>query len=313
MTSEKVVQNPGIFFMKTPMLIKLHECIRQWVWCGAIGGFIIGESRAGKTFAIMALLEWILSRIGEKIPICLIIAEGRDNNTIADMMRIVVSSLELNCKTRAPAGEMSDAIIRHLRELAYMNSEHKVIMIVDNVEKFGMKQLSVFSDFYNRLFKDGINLIVIFVADRNKSKKLIDELLQDENKNIKERFFNQVHEFYGIRTQEELNQCLKLFDSYNRNGERKKPSMTEQYMPQAYKEGWRLSSLSDLVWEAFCTKYKARLKLDSLCMVYFARFADVMLKDYLPNYDYADQDVMEDIIKNSFKASDIIPTLTKFD
>ena len=61
-------------------------------------------------------------------------------------------------------------------------------------------------------------------------------------------------------------------------------AVTQEFLPEEFKNGWRLESISDQIWDVFQDEYKSDLKLKSWAMQYFTAMLKTLLVDYLPKY-----------------------------
>lgn len=306
------LENSSSFQITTPMVRELHDRITHWTWCGLNGGVIIGEARSGKTFAIRALADHITSRAGQKIPVVRCSYGELDRKTIREAFSKTAKALGCQFKERATSDTLSEMIIKKLAEMAIINESRKVILIIDEAQFLRVEQLNAFAQIYNELFEAGVNCVIFFVANEDRFAPLAKELMKQENSYLRERFFVNVHNFYGIRNAAELKKCLGEFDKYIvdiQNG----MSATQKFCPHLYEQGWRISSLSGQYWTHYCEQYKKPLKQKSLRMNQFIRATNILLMDYLPECKDSDDTVyMEAAIIKSLEAACITPDLVKY-
>ena len=129
----------------------------------------------------------------------------------------------------------------------------------------------------------GTTLTVFFVGNDDESSSLVD-MVETESKDyahIRGRFFMYQHEFHGLRSVDDVKACLNQYDilRYPDHG----PSYTGYFLPEDFKDGFRLASLSGDLWEAFST-YKRSLGLSSWGMHYFVSTVYILLVDMIPSY-----------------------------
>lgn len=303
-TTSLHLYNTSEFYIKTPMSEALHNTIQEWLWCGFTGGLILGESRTGKSRAIRALDVSLPSRNDQPVPIHRVIFGDRDNKTIREAWVKIAKSTGMTSISRTSSAEdLSSQVAFYLTEAALQNDTHQVILIIDEAQFLSINQLSVFAELHNLLDEARINIMMLFVANQDMFGKMAANLIEPENKYIRERFFNNLYLFYGIRKATELNECFMALD-----GDSKCPlqvSITESCAPNAYQDGFRLSQTTELVWELYCEEYRSYSSSKSWGMEYFTRFVKIFLLDYLPVHDYRCADNLTVMISNSLKASGI--------
>lgn len=308
-TSSILLENASQFYIETPMVKALHERITQWTWCGLTGGVVVGDARLGKTVAFLALSDSIDSRKGQKIPIFKITYGKRDLKTIRTVFAKVARALGFTFKDRTGADDLSEMICIRLAEAAMMNDTHQVILLVDEAQLLSIDQLSVFADIYNELFDMHVNLVVFFIANKDQFKPLSEKLLQKDNTYLRERFFNNLYEFHGLRNVDEVRACLDAYDNYMMDSERR-VSATKHYCTVLYYSGWRLSHIADLYWNIYCEQYKIPLNHSSWGMNLFIRTTNILLMDYLSHCPiFYNQSYIEGCIIKSMEAAGITPTL----
>ncbi|MBB3060055.1 ATP-binding protein [Microbulbifer rhizosphaerae] len=307
-----VLANASSFYISTPMLRDLHQCITQWTWCGMTGGVIVGEARCGKSFAIRALSDHILSRTGQRIPIFRISYGKRDKKTIREVYSKTAKALGYKVKLRDTSEELSEMICTKLAEAAESNDTKKVILIIDETQYLTIDQLTVFAEIYNTLEEVKANCVIFFVANEDTFSPLVKKLHEKENSYIMERFFTHTHHQYGIRNSQELKLCLKEFDQYIVDIENN-ISATQAFCPHLYDQGWRLIDLAKPYWQHYCEGYKIPLQHKSWRMNQFIRSTNVLLMDYLPRCKNSnDHSYIEAAIVKSLEAAAITPDLVKY-
>ncbi|GAA6154499.1 ATP-binding protein [Pseudoteredinibacter isoporae] len=294
------------FHISTPMIQALHERLCQWLWCGFTGGLIIGEARSGKTRAISALDNTLSTRTGQRVPLHRVDIAQRDTATVRSLFANVALALGRNVGRHDTCDLLSDWVLHYLADASLTNDTRHVILMVDEAQYLTARQLSGFAEMYNKLQLMGVNLVVFFVANEDQIKPLAEALLEKKNDYLRERFFKQVYRFYGIRSHREVLQCLTQYDT---TLEDKHPAITQQVLPKAYSEGFRLQQLSEPLWAMYASEYKTPLNLTSWRMQYFIGTVNILLMDYLPNYDSRDPEQVEQMIHHSLEASGLTPSL----
>ena len=81
------------FFIPTPMVDALHQCLEEWTQCGHNGGLVVGESRQGKTTAVLALSDRLTNRDNQIIPLFRMHFGRRDVDSVRAVFGKIARSL----------------------------------------------------------------------------------------------------------------------------------------------------------------------------------------------------------------------------
>lgn len=308
----KRLDSASDFFIMTPMVKRLQDTLKQWTWCGLTGGVIVGDSRNGKSKAVKNQSGTMTSRNGEKIPVFRISIGERDVKTIRSVFFRIAHTLGHKIKTRDSADELALLINIHLADAAMINSTRQVIIIIDEAQNLTIEQLSAFAEIYNDLSEIEVNCTIYFIADENEFPTLANKLLKENNKYLRERFFNHVYRFYGLQSIEDVRACLDAYDHFVINKDNGNTAV-EYYCPILYQSGWRLADIAKPLWQIYYEEYKIPLNHSSWNMDQFVRTVNTLLMDYLPRYqDQLNQEITEGIIIRSLEAANIKPSIRQF-
>ena len=292
----------------TPMTTELHAVLKQWAWCGFTGGAIVGNARIGKTEAVRQLSDFIPDRNGDPISICRVSYSQRDKNTIRSVFYRIARTIGRRVTRPMTADDILSDLLMYFSDIAISNHKRKVILMIDEAQELAIEQLFAFAELFNELEEISVHLIVIFVANKDRFSPLAKQLLKDENRFIRERFFNYIYVFHGIRSADELRTCLMYYDTTTVD-----PSDTrtwlQYYCPGTSSAGFRMIDIADTLWDLWCSDYANRFGYDSWGMTYFNRTISIILRDYFPQYWSKDPDVIRDILVKSLEAAGNEPTL----
>lgn len=130
-------------------------------------------------------------------------------------------------------------------EKTHDKKEHRFLFLIDEAQWLSISQLHYLMDIHNQLKRFNIRLIAILVGQ----PQLL--LLKNELRTLKERqligrFMTGTHEFYGLRTLEDLKKIMAAIDS---EPEGTGCSYTGFFAPSAYEHGWRLEKHADQTWK----------------------------------------------------------------
>ncbi|TNE95041.1 MAG: ATP-binding protein [Gammaproteobacteria bacterium] len=281
-------------FLETAPFTELKNKLHQWLWTGATGGVILGSARSGKSMACEQLatkpLLWTRGNIA--IPTYYLSIAKRDKPTIRAIFRLLCSRYSLRTAPTDRTDDLSDRFIHYLTDGAAQAQCSRVVLIVDEMQRLTMEQFGPFTELYDRLRLLGLSLLVVFVGNEQESNKTLRMITHSEYAHLRGRFFIHGHHFSGLRTREDVEQCLAQYDRLRYPDEG--PTYTEFFVPEAFRTGWRLASLSGILWRVF-RQYQKNYQIPDWGMQYFASTVSVLLRDYLSKnrVELCDEDMID--------------------
>lgn len=295
--------------IETPMVRALHATLTQWILCYFTGGLVVGDARLGKTAAIRLLTDFVRDHLGDPIPIFRVSYALRDKNTIRAVYDRIARSLKKPTRKSMSSDDLLSDLLMHFADAAVANRNRRVVLIIDEAQELCVDQLFAFVELFNELEILEVKLSVFFVANKDRFAPLADQLLKTDNRFIRERFFNYIYVFHGIRSVDELRTCLSYYDH-----EAVDPSDSRTwlqfYCPRAVSAGFCMSNLAELLWDIWNKNFANRFGYESWGMTYFARTMAIVLRDYFPRYWSSDPLDIEHILEKSLMAAGNEPTLT---
>lgn len=291
--------DPFNYFLNTDAYDEFKEDITRWLWTGCIGGYVTGHARSGKTSAVEKLCIEIRSRDGTKPPSLLVTIPPRDVNTIAELYRILCRSVNLRVTNASKAGVMVNQFTQYILDEITQKKSGEFVLFIDEMQRLTIKQLGVFAEIYDYLRPFKLRLFVVLIANTLESSFLLDEVSLSIHDHKRGRLFGQHHEFTGLATKNQFEKCLKQYDSL-RYPDKTGPTCTELFLPNYFKDGWRMKDLSTPLWEEFKV-YKAKYGIQYLGMQYFREVVDSLLTDHLRFY--GPDDIPSELISMCFEQS----------
>lgn len=300
--------NVNDILIQTPMMAVLRHTMTSWTHCGFTGGLVIGDARLGKSWALRSLGDELLTTENEPISVFSISMGERDLPTIrAVYLRVAHCITQTTFRRATTADDLQEAIFHRVAEAALGNRRRQVVLVIDEAQWLTIHQLAVFAEVFNDQDQIHNRLMVIFIANQQKFQPIATLLLEPENEYLRERFFHHIHPFHGIRTLEELRQCLAFLDNYLIPPDNQR-SIVDYHCPEMRGDGVNLADLAAEIWEVY-DEYAKPLKLLSWGMTYFQRAISIMLMDYLSHHWCNDPEVVRDMARKSIAASGIVPSL----
>ena len=283
------------------MVSQLKSTVQSWLWNGYLGGYILGNSRVGKSAGMRVIKNDLQNRLGEVIPVHLFSVPERDATTVAGILKKLCYSLRMKIKTHATADVMSNDLVHYFADLACTNSTKQVVILVDEMQRLSTHQIEVFNELHDALANFQLNLSVIFIGNLKTSEPLLTKIKTPECDHIWGRFFKNEYLFHGIRNHGELFKVLAEIDK----------TQTEVLLPELFHDGWRIQSISHLIWDVYTSEFKSDLKIRSWGMQYFVAMIRILMADYIPRYGVNSDDEISMMIKNSIEASGLVEELVR--
>ena len=304
------VFKPLELMIETPAIELLSDQLHQWLWTGATGALIKGEARTGKTKAMEAMAGRLMSRSNKPIPVHHFSIHRRDTKSIRSLFRNMCISAKISTTPRTVADELSDSFIHYLLDMVYEYETDRIVLIVDETQRLKAWQFDAFAELYDELRKiHKVALMVIFVANDPECDDLIKEIQEPIHAHIYGRFFTLGTSFKGLTSEKAVKSCLEEYDTL-RYPLKSGPTYTEYFLPNEFRQGWRLASYSRLIWSAY-RQYKIDFKLHSWGMQYFIATINTLLTDFLP-HNGVDK-ISEEMVSEAIKVSGMIVSRVKIE
>jgi AAA domain len=273
----------GRYLLGTNEITKMYNTVSRWIECRSPGGIIFGRQRIGKTRAIRFLKEFLPNEFGTDLPVFLYLCQeyARPNELVffEDLLRNVGHPLASTPPARAAIKR--DRLYNFLIDKGLKTVEKRVILILDDAQRLQEQHYEWLMDIYNALDRANVELTILLVGQ--KELKIQKDLFVSTNKaQIVGRFMVHEHEFFGLKTVEDISACLEGFDYDSKYPDDSECSFTQYFFPEMFQEGFRLSNLSNDFYETFVNMRKENGFHEPLevPMQYFTRSIEYILKTY---------------------------------
>jgi len=296
--------HPLAFHLDTPAQHELREFVQRLLWTGAAGGTATGRARDGKTTALKHLMGSLETRAGKTIPCYYVSIPARDMNTIASVHRVICRAQGLSHTRQATADVLSSLFIHHVADTAAETGCDCALLIVDEMQRLGIRQLDAFAELYDVLKDMGVAMTTLFTGNDPECWSVIKHVEDQNLEHIRGRFFTEGATFTGLTSAADVRFCLKQYDTlrYPADG----PTYTEYFLPARFKQGWRVASLASDLWAAFRI-YQRDYKLRSWGMKYFTAAISILLADLIEDDDQFDVD--DEVLDAAIQASGLVRNL----
>ena len=305
-TIDHPLYNPLAYEFETPAITSLHEKLLRWVWLGETGGLISGDARVGKSTAIRYLSNKIYNRQNQTLPTHFFTVPKRDRHTTRAIFCNLCLSAGLKVNKASTSDSLQDDFFSYLLEKFVEFNCFQCLLFVDEAQRLSLEQFEAFSELYDNFVALKLNLIVIFIANKDKFQPILNAIEANDTENdeshIYGRFFTEQTEFKGICSKADLSLCLKQYDTlrYPDQG----PSFTQFFLPDDFTKGWRLEKIADVYWRCF-KEVSKEMRLKHWPMKFFTKATNMLLIDWLPRIGVSNfgEDVALKCIKDSRLAS----------
>lgn len=239
----------GDYSIGTNAISKLYSYVTKWIQNRLPGAIIYGYPRIGKTGAVRYLMRVLEEDLGHNFPLYHITCKSRKNpNENAFFEDILVGVKHDLALVGSKANVKRNRLVNLLIEKAEQAKSNKVIIFLDEAQNLFEFEYRWLMDVYNDLSLAQVHLIVFLVGQR----ELLNQrtVYRDTGRyQLVGRFMSQAYEFKGILDLEDLEEFLLGYDLYSEYPIGSSCSYTQFYFSEAFKNGFRLSSLASTIWD----------------------------------------------------------------
>lgn len=272
----------GKYDIPTNEINKLYERVKDSIENRLPGTVVHGRPRLGKTRAIAYLMK-ALPMDFEKLPMySLLCREHSKPNEDVFFTEILKDINHGFYSSRNPLIKR-ERLIKYLVEQADAAGQNRAVFFLDDAQRLHEIQYGWLMDISNELDRYGINLTV-FLVGQNELLNQRSVFFEEEKYQIIGRFMVEPYRFYGVRTREDLKECLYCYDEGAFYPHDSDWSFTRYYFPEAYdcEEGFRFSKYADQLFDVFVSlRQEAGIsKSFEIPMQYITRTIEYALKRF---------------------------------
>ncbi len=273
--------SPRWLTFETEQVSYLRKQIQMWIYTGVTGAIVVGNARTGKTTAMERIRKDLTNlRNNETIKSHVINIPVMDVGNVSNTLRALHRSIGENPKTSLRVEHIRTEVLEYFTDMALSHNTN-LVLFIDEFQRLKMKQIEVFADLQNEMALRGATLTALFFGNLKQSRTNIESSSLPEYDHLRGRFFNQVHNFSGLRSREEVKKCLKCYDSL-RFPVDSGPTYTEWFLPSDFQNGFRLENLASSIWKVF-SGMAMKSGFKSWPMFYFINTINPLLINYLPH------------------------------
>ncbi|TVX93262.1 ATP-binding protein [Paenibacillus agilis] len=291
----------GHYVLPTREVLKLMETLMKTVSNRSPGIIVYGRPRIGKSSSIQFAMRYIPEKLGAPIPIfstsCNLYRMPSEEKFFLDML----NDFKFPFPSKRKPSNMRSQIVNLLIEQGEKSKLRRVVLIIDEAHRLTELHYNWLIDIYNELDRAKISLTVISVGQEELlSRRTF--FLEQKKSQIIGRFMTKEHQFYGIRTIEDIKFCLKCYDQVSEYPEGSGWSFTRYYFPKAFEEGHRLEKCAADLYSLFKDirrEYGLSKSLE-IPMEYFAFTVENAMKQGCADDIYwPTQDLWKNAVKDS--------------
>lgn len=267
-------------YFVTPMVENMYAFVTGIIKMGGTGGVIYAPTRTGKSKSIIVLIPEVKSFQGNRGNIIAseaVWVEAYDRKVMSEGgfwgWFLVEFKHERAGKIRDPL-ERRRVVCEYVKGLAGRSRSGRLILFIDEAQKFELTELGWLADLSNALQKDGFELIIFLVGSYH-LKKWRNDLRGKEHEHVRSRFFVKEHRLVGLVSLKDFRRCLRRYDVDTRPLDGTQ-TITQYYQPDWYASGGRLEKHADSFREAFLSVW-GKAKGFEVPMAYFARTVKMAL------------------------------------
>ena len=241
-----VIKHGYVAATTTITLIKGLLC--DWIELGKGGLAFVGDSRAGKSYAIRELSKWLQ----EAFPRFFFLRLNMETEAQYDPYERTFSEWLgqiLPSMPRSSHRQSGDRLTNYLLSQCRDRRAHLCVMLLDEAQRLYEHQWEALGVVWNRLEDAGIG-VCVFSFGNEKLRTRANLIRDGGTQGIGGRFFIRVLDFDGVRTQAELTELLAQYDEPLWHPTPDWP-FTRFFAMEAFdRNQWRLKSEGEAFWKA---------------------------------------------------------------
>ena len=279
--------------------------LRKWNLAGQRGALVKGESRVGKTEAILFAMRNMEIITRENTP-CAVMTHWDASQSSLGENRYFSSVLEALGHS---ASEIGTAVHKRWRARDFIAQRAAsagtdcFYFFVDDAHYIVPIQLGYLSDLHNDLRLKDVRLITILVG-QPELEELRAKLRSRKLRQLLGRFMGVSHTFSGVKGEREFTQLAVAIDEKAEYPVNSGISFTAHFAPEAFEAGWRLADNASSIWhelERILMKEGTEIPKEFTMQAVMAIFKGIALaiSDIDSSEMSLERDVISDVIYES--------------
>lgn len=268
------------YTIPTKSILDLQSKVEEWISMNDCGAIIYGESRVGKTRAIRYISMHLKEKYSLQLPIYTFTATDHVP-TQKTFYSSLLTAIGHEDPHKGTAVQMRQRLVNRIIINALDTKYRRAILFIDEAYLLSDKEYLWLIDIYNELNLQDI-LFTVFLFGTKELKQQKTTYISAGKKQIVLRFMVNEFDFIGITNQRDAAICLASIDKPIRITSCKDEIiLSELFFPLAYKDGVKLTSYADDLWDAFeQVKEENNISSGQILMKHFMDAVFYCLKRY---------------------------------
>lgn len=289
----------------TPAITNFVDTIGHWIEERAPGGYIYGMSRVGKSKAIS---NWVKREIREKfysrVTVFTIICVSRKMTSDTFFYNVIAYGLGISIARNDPIKAL-DKIVNYMCAFARETKSDYIVLILDEAQKLSDIEYTVLLDIQNQIERRKLQITFISVGTHELKYKH-NLMLMNESAHLTARFMVRKAQFHGIAGSDQVAYVLDAYDNHTEWPPGSGISFTKHFFRHAYDAGFRLSSMSEDMWDIYVDLAPEFLKKHlEVPMEHIAKAIEFLFRkfsvDDCANFQFTRNEIYDAIVKTGFK------------
>lgn len=306
--TESAAEHPMLtqrYAIYTPAITHFIDTIGYWIEERAPGGYIYGMSRVGKSKAIS---NWVKREIREKfssrVAVFTIICVSRKITSDTFFYNVIAYGLGINLRRNDPINAL-DKIVNYMCASARESKSDYIVLILDEAQKLSDIEYTVLLDIQNQIERRKLQITFISVGTHELKYKH-NLMLMNESAHLTARFMVRKAQFHGIAGSDQVAYILDAYDNHTEWPSGSGISFTKHFFTQAYDAGFRLSSMSEDMWEIYVDLAPEFLKKHlEVPMEHIAKAIEFLFRKFSLNdsadFQFTKHELYDAIVKTGYK------------
>jgi hypothetical protein len=242
----------GDYILPTMEVKRFMEKLMKIVMNRLPGMIVYGRPRIGKTKSVEFALNYLPVRLGIDFPILRTRCRSYRVPTEEKFFGDILTDFKFSFPSKRNAPVMRQQIVNIMLEQGEKSKMRRILLVIDEAHRLTELQYNWLMDIYNDLDSERISMTIISVGQ----PELLDRrtfFLEHKKSQIIGRFMTNEHEFFGLRSVDEVEHCLMCYDEVTEYPEKSGCSYTRYFFPDAFENGKRLKHSAKEVFNLFKT------------------------------------------------------------
>lgn len=240
----------GGYILPTMEVKRLMESLTKIVINRLPGMIVYGRPRIGKSRSVEFALNYLPAQLGTFFPIlrtqCKSYRVPSEEKFFGDLL----ADFKFAFPSKRNPSLMRRQIVNLMLEQGERSQMRRIMLVIDEAQRLTEYHYNWLMDIYNELDYAKISMTVISVGQPELLARRT-FFLEQKKAQIIGRFMTNEHEFYGIRSLEEVEHCLMCYDDVTEYPEKSGCSYTRYFFPDAFDNGKRLKSYANDLFNLF--------------------------------------------------------------